>query len=115
MRSLSFGQGGDWGAWAKFPNYPRFSIRTACGDDSQMKGYLVSSEDWQIRNGYAEALAIVWRAQFFDDRIGKNSWTGWMTEHFQAGQTSDAWTVVAGHCGRRNVTDFQIKCMARRE
>ena len=87
-------------------------MRIACGDNTSLNNYPVSSEDWQIRNGYTKPVAIVWRAQFFDKTTRRNAMGGWMLEHLQPGQISDGWTVVAGHCQARNTLFVQLKCMA---
>jgi hypothetical protein len=92
--------------------YPGIAVRTACGDNSTLNNYPVSSEDWQIRNGYTKPVAIVWRVPFFDKATGKNAMGGWMLEHLQSGEISDGWTVVAGHCQEKNTLFVQLKCMA---
>lgn len=106
-------RGGNWGNWLKISNYPGLAIRTACGDDSTLNNYPVSSTDWQLRNGYVEPMAVVWRVQFFDDSVGKNKMSGWMLEHFKPGEVSDGWSVEAGHCKARNVISVQVKCAVR--
>lgn len=105
-------QGGQWGAWSTFSIYPGVAVRVACGDNTTLNNYPVSSEDWQIRNGYTKPVAIVWRVQFFDKTTGKNAMAGWMLEHLQPGEISDGWTVVSGHCQARNALFVQLKCMA---
>jgi len=81
--------GGNWGNWLKITAHPGLAIRTACGDDSTLNNYPVSSTDWQLRNGYTEPMAVVWRVQFFDDSVGKNKMSGWMLEHLKAGEVLD--------------------------
>jgi hypothetical protein len=105
--------GGNWGNWLKISNYPGLAIRTACGDNSTLNHYPVSSTDWQLRNGYTEPMAVVWRVQFFNDTSGKNEMSGWMLEHFKAGEVSDGWNVEAGHCKAINVISVQVKCAVR--
>ena len=106
-------RGGNWGNWLKITAYPGLAIRTACGDDSTLKNYLVSSTDWQLRNGYTEPMAVVWRVQFFDDTIGKNKMGGWMLTHLKADEVLDGWNVEGGHCQARNVISVQVKCAVR--
>lgn len=106
-------RGGNWGNWLKITAYPGLAVRTACGDDSTLKNYLVSSTDWQLRSGYTEPMAVVWRVQFFDDTIGKNKMGGWMLTHLKAGEVLDGWSVEAGHCQARNVISVQVKCAVR--
>lgn len=53
--------------------------------------------DWQLRNGYAQPMAVVWRVQFFNDTSGKNEMSGWMLEHLKAGEALDGWNVEGGH------------------
>jgi hypothetical protein len=106
-------RGGNWGNWLKITAYPGLAIRTACGDDSTLKNHLVSSTDWQLRNGYTEPMAVVWRAQFFDDTIGKNKMGGWMLTHLKAGEVLDGWNVEGGHCQARNFISVQVKCAVR--
>ena len=105
--------GGNWGNWLKITAHPGLAIRTACGDDSTLNNYPVSSTDWQLRNGYTEPMAVVWRVQFFNDTSGKNEMSGWMLEHFKAGEVSDGWNVEAGHCKAINVISVQVKCAVR--
>ncbi len=106
-------RGGDWGNWLKITAHPGLSIRTACGDDSTLKNYPVSSTDWQLRNGYVEPMAVVWRVQFFDDSVGKNKMSGWMLERLKAGEVLDGWNVEGGHCQARNFISVQVKCAVR--
>ena len=105
--------GGNWGNWLKITAHPGLAIRTACGDDSTLKTYPVSSTDWQLRNGYVEPMAVVWRVQFFDDSVGKNKMSGWMLEHLKAGEVLDGWNVEGGHCQARNFISVQVKCAVR--
>src|ERR1700692_1245450 len=65
--------GGNWGPWTKDPAHPGISSRAACGDDSTMKNFPVSSEDWQTRNGYPVPIGIVFRVQFFDNQTNRNA------------------------------------------
>jgi hypothetical protein len=102
--------GGNWGEWSKISAYPGLAVRTACGDDSTLKNYPVSSTDWQLQNNYTEPMAVVWRVQFFNDTSGKNEMSGWMSEHLQAGEVLDGWNVEGGHCQARNVISVQVKC-----
>lgn len=95
-------KGGNWGNWLKITAYPGLAVRTACGDDTTLRNYPVSSTDWQLRNSYTEAMAVVWRVQFFNDTTGKNQMSGWMLEHLVAGQVIDGWNVEGGHCQARN-------------
>lgn len=108
-------KGGDWGPWLKIPNYPGLAIRTACGDDSTLQSYAVSSTDWQFRNGYDDFMAVIWRVETFDRDTGKSMMSGWMEEFFAPGQTSDGWTVEPGHCKARNVIKVQVKCAEKKD
>ena len=101
------------GTGLKLSNDPGLAIRTACGDDSTLNNYPVSSTDWQLRNGYTEPMAVVWRVQFFNGTSGKNEMSGWMLEHLKAGEVSDGWSVEAGHCKARNVISVQVECAVR--
>jgi hypothetical protein len=112
-RPVFWTSGGEWGTWLKMSNFPGLAIRTACGDDTTLKNYPVSSEDWQLQNNYTAPMAVVWRVQFFNDSTGKNEMGGWMLEHLKAGQVSDGWVVAAGHCQARNIIRVQVKCAAR--
>lgn len=103
--------GGNWGNWLKISAHPGLSIRTACGDDSTLKNYPVSSTDWQLRNNYTESMAVVWRVQFFNDTSGRNEMSGWMLEHLRAGGVLDGWNVEGGHCQARNFISVQVKCV----
>ena len=105
--------GGNWGNWLKMSNYPGLAIRTACGDNSTLNHYPVSSTDWQLRNGYTEPMAVVWRVQFFDDSVGKNKMSGWMLEHLKAGEVLDGWNVEGDHCQAKNFISVQVKCAVR--
>jgi hypothetical protein len=104
--------GSGWGAWSRVSNYPGIQVRIACGDETTMNNYAVASQDWQLRNGYTRPEVVVWRTQFFDDRVGRNNWTGWMLEHLKAAQISDGWTVVSGRCFGGKVLQVQVKCIA---
>jgi hypothetical protein len=108
--SVFWTHGGNWGSWLKITAHPGLAIRTACGDDSMLKNYPVSSTDWQLRNNYHEPMAVVWRVQFFNDTSGKNEMSGWMLEHLAAGEVSDGWNVEGGHCQARNFISVQVKC-----
>jgi hypothetical protein len=103
-------RGGNWGTWLKISAHPGLAIRTACGDDSTLKSYPVSSTDWQLRNNYTEPMAVVWKVQFFNDTSGKNEMSGWMLEHLKAGEVLDGWDVEGGHCQARNFISVQVKC-----
>jgi hypothetical protein len=77
-----------------------------------LNNYLVSSEDWQLRSRYTDAMVVVWRTEYFDQTTGKNTMGAWMLEHLQSRQVSDGWTVVAGHCGAKNAVTVEVKCLA---
>jgi hypothetical protein len=105
-------RGGKWGPWVSIPQYPGLAVRSACGDDTTLNNFLASSEDWQLRSRYTEPIVVVWRVEFFDRTTGRNRMGAWMLEHLRAGEVSDGWTVMGGHCQQRNAITIQVKCMA---
>jgi hypothetical protein len=76
-------------ATLKTPNYPGIAIRTACGDNSALNNYPVSSEDWQLQNNYRAPMVVIWRVQFFNKDHGRNEMSGWMLEHLKASEVSN--------------------------
>lgn len=102
--------GGNWGKWLDITAHPGLAIRTACGDDTTLNNYPVSSTDWELRNNYDATMAVVWRVQFFDDSVGKNKMSGWMLDHLTSGEVLDGWNVEGGHCQARNYIAVQVKC-----
>jgi hypothetical protein len=104
--------GSEYGRWSPYANYPHFEFRVACGDETEMKGHPVSSQDWEIRSKYAEPMTLAFRVQFYDDRIGKDDWSAWVQWTIQPGQNAKGWEVNDGHCSIRKPYYTQIKCAA---
>lgn len=103
-------QGGNWGNWLRITGHPGLAIRTACGDNTTLRNYPVSSTDWELRNSYAVPMSIVWRADYFAVDFGKSQMGGWVLEHLKPGEVSNGWAVEAGHCKAINKISVQVRC-----